>query len=326
MLHTSQAIFTARVGTSLFLQVRMFQEIAIPAVFLFFMIFGAMLIDYRQRMSTTDFFKRRIKRVLIPFLFWSILWYFYDIKWSAYPGPISHPYPSVSDFLISFANTNINTIFWFFYVILVLYLVTPMLSAIAKLKEKDYLFLLVSVYVVINCFILYPLEVFKIQINNNMINFPLITFCYLGYFIAGYLIHSGYFSKKQEDLLIVIGFVMFFIQVLLISCGKGLNLDMNSSTGPIVFFYSVGLFTLVKRIMGKINLSSKFSVIFKTMASTSLGIYIIHPLFIRLFDKFFSVNEMSLLHIYIFPFMVYIVCMMLVLLIKRIPGGKYIFP
>lgn len=152
----------------------MFQGIAIPAVFLFFMISGAMLIDYRQRMSTTDFFKRRIKRVLIPFLFWSILWYFYDIKWSAYPGPISHPHPSVPDFLISFANTNINTIFWFFYVILVLYLVTPMLSAIAKLKEKDYLFLLVSVYVVINCFILYPLEVFKIQINNNMINFPLI--------------------------------------------------------------------------------------------------------------------------------------------------------
>lgn len=304
----------------------MFQGIAIPAVFLFFMISGAMLIDYRQRMSTTDFFKHRIKRVLIPFLLWSILWYFYDIKWSAYPGPISHPHPSVSDFLISFASTNINTIFWFFYVILVLYLVTPMLSALVKLKEKDYLFLLVSIYVIINCFILYPLEVFKIQITNNMINFPLITFCYLGYFIVGYLIHSGYFSKKQEDLLIIVGFIMFFIQVFLISLGKGLNLDMNNSTGPIVFFYSVGLFTLVKRIMEKINLNSKLSVLFKTMASASLGIYIIHPFFIRLFDKIFSVNEMSRLHIYIFPLMVYIVCLLFLLVIKKIPGGKYIFP
>ncbi|MFT8470906.1 acyltransferase [Oenococcus sp.] len=326
MLHTSQAIFHTNAADPLFKQVRMFQALAIPAVFIFFMISGAMLIDYRSRMTTREFFKKRALRVVVPLILWSVLWYGYDIRFTAYPGPISHPDPSISDFFLSFASTNINTLFWFFYVILTLYLVTPLLSALVSLKERGYLFVLVCIYVVTNCFIFYPLEILKISINNNMVNFPLVTFSYLGYFIAGYLIHTDYFSQKQENLIIGIGVIMFVIQVSFVSLGIGTNLDMNNSTGPIVFFYSAGLFTLVKRLMISVKVTVSAAKILKTLASTSLGIYIIHPFFIKLFDKLLSITDLSLIHVYLFPFMVYLACVLVVLIVKKLPGGKYIFP
>ena len=42
------------------------------AVPVFFMISGATLIDYPQRYSTLVFFRKRLTKTLIPFVFWSL--------------------------------------------------------------------------------------------------------------------------------------------------------------------------------------------------------------------------------------------------------------
>ena len=42
------------------------------------MISGATLIDYRERYTTIEFFKKRISKTLLPFLVWSVVGIVYN--------------------------------------------------------------------------------------------------------------------------------------------------------------------------------------------------------------------------------------------------------
>ena len=53
--------------------------ISCSAVPIFFMISGANLLDYRERYSTKEYFIKRIKKTVIPFIVWSIVILIYDI-------------------------------------------------------------------------------------------------------------------------------------------------------------------------------------------------------------------------------------------------------
>ncbi|MEM5032281.1 hypothetical protein AAEZ42_08070 [Limosilactobacillus fermentum] len=45
-----------------------------------------MLLDYRYRQSTKEFFKKRFLRVVVPFLIWSVFYYWYSYHYYAFPG------------------------------------------------------------------------------------------------------------------------------------------------------------------------------------------------------------------------------------------------
>ncbi len=100
------------------------------------MISGAMLLDYRNRQSTITFLKKRFFRVVIPLFSWSVIWYVFDIFWAANPGPMRHLDPSLIDFIKGLFLNNINNIFWFFYIIIALYLVTPIFFPISGFKKN----------------------------------------------------------------------------------------------------------------------------------------------------------------------------------------------
>lgn len=51
----------------------MIESIFYFAVPIFFMISGAMLIDFNKRYSLKEFFKKRIKKTVIPFIIWSFI-------------------------------------------------------------------------------------------------------------------------------------------------------------------------------------------------------------------------------------------------------------
>lgn len=323
-LHLSQAFFVTEHNSIIYKQTSIIQTIFVPAVLLFFMISGAMLLDYRKRQNTKIFLQHRLKRVVLPFLFWSILWYVFDIFWTAVPGPISHKNPSINDFIRGLMTNHINNIFWFFYVIIALYLITPIFSQIAISKKNNLLFGVVCIYFIINCIITYAVNLFNLDIRLDQINQPLLTSSYIGYFIMGYLIHKNYFSKKQENLFIISGLVSIIISLILNALKP--SLKTTSTTGLIAFLYAVALFILIKRVISVLNFTDKQINFIATIASTNLGVYLMHPFFIKVFDKLFNVTQTNWSHIYLFPFLIYIVCILITLIGKKIPFVKYIFP
>lgn len=74
---------------------------------IFFMLTGATLIGYRRRYDTRTYLIRRVLRVIVPFVAWSLIWYL--LLPSVNDGSIN-----AVDFLKKFLSGQIISIYWFF--------------------------------------------------------------------------------------------------------------------------------------------------------------------------------------------------------------------
>ncbi len=107
------------------------------AVPIFFMISGAMLLDYNERYSTKVFLKKRIKKTFIPFLAWNLIGVAYLV--------ITHRI-NVCDvtpqYLINgISQTTIINLYWFFPPLFCVYLSMPLLAAVRKEKKNRYIYI-----------------------------------------------------------------------------------------------------------------------------------------------------------------------------------------
>lgn len=322
MLHSSQYPTNGIV-----LKNNIIQAIFIPAIYLFLMNSGATLIGYRSKYDTKTFFIKRFRRVIIPFVIWSIVWYLYDTKFTAFPGPIPHPDPSINDFLLGFLNNNIDNIFWFFYAIILLYLLVPLLSLLVD-RHKDLLFYLVILNFIGDFIYIYVIQAYKLPIDPTKIQINPIASVFVGIFIMGYLINTNYFSKKVEMCISVIGIcALAFLLISEIFLPNVASHDILGNS-PYLFFYVIGVFTLIKLIVGKFKLFNNIHVksLLAKMASVSLVIYILHPFFFKVFDVIFKGSPSGFMHVFIMPIVTYVLCGLMVYVIKKVPFVKDALP
>ncbi|USS85851.1 acyltransferase [Fructilactobacillus cliffordii] len=319
MLHSSQYINKS----GMVMKNNIIQAIFIPAVYLFIMNSGATLLNYRAKYSTKTFLIKRIKRVGIPLVIWSIIYYLYDTKFTAFPGPIPHPNPGIKDFIYSFLNNNINNIFWFFYAIILLYLLTPVLAVLAE-KNKDLLFYLVGLNFIGNYVYLYYTHALNLPIFGGSVGLQInpIASEFVGFFIMGYLIKSNYFSAKAQKIMIYLGILSLFISLLLCL----LKLDNFALGGVLLFSYSIALYLLIKKGSEATDFFHRHEKFFAGTASTSLGIYILHPLFFKLFETLFNPHPTSFLFVWIMPIATYVIGAGLLFIIRKIRFIKNLIP
>lgn len=124
-------VFTMDLGAALILTVN---RACVP---LFVLISGALLLPMRG--STSDFFKRRFSRVLVPFFIWGVLLALlpipgHELNWApgnalrnmVDQGELSLTVYNIVMLPFNFTNSNIH--FWFLYVIIGLYMIAPIIS------------------------------------------------------------------------------------------------------------------------------------------------------------------------------------------------------
>ena len=113
--------------------------LTIPAIGLFFMISGALLID--NKLGTKEFLTRRFSKILWPTLFWTMVYMI--VKYSTTETTTTGVLRLI--FSIPFKAQG-HGVLWFMYTLAGLYLLTPMLSKWAgtaiEREIKFYLFLL----------------------------------------------------------------------------------------------------------------------------------------------------------------------------------------
>ena len=195
---------------------------------LFVMISGYLLL-YKSE-NTALFFKKRILNILPLFIVFNVI-YIYFLKVPIVPILKGK----------AFAAPH----FWYIYMILGLYFLTPWLQKVLKYAEKE-TFFVVSLWFL--CNILNPyLQYFNLA-EIPFSNFPLTGF--IGYYILGYFVKK--YDKKIKDFsfvwIIIIYFIGFFIsffstKYVLITTGIRVSdfFDKNSLGTFIMtisFFYS----------------------------------------------------------------------------------------
>ena len=236
---------------------------------LFVMVSGALLLQ--KPCSAKLFFAKRLARVLIPFLFWTVPVYII--------GVLTHRYNSIQSFgdacLYFFPyllQNDIQMYQWFVHMILTLYLLTPPLLQRALTLSSRHLVLtyLVGWALVLILQHLY-LDIYALRYVSPL-------FYFLGIYIAGYYIYR-YIANNSR---VWVGAGIAWIAVCTI------NIALKTRYSCLDAFATLCLFTFLSKI--PISQQSAIRMGILSMSRYSYTIYLIHvPLISALYqllDKF----------------------------------------
>lgn len=280
-----------------------------PGIGLFFMISGALLLG--NNMNTSAFLKKRFTKIVFPTIFWT---FFYMTI-----NHISHPY-NLSDGIKKILSIPFTAqghgVLWFMYTLAGLYLVTPILSKwlrTATRKEVEFYLLLWAIT------LLYPYLNKFLIINESNTGILYYFSGYLGYFVLGYYLNEYYIFKVWHlviALLLVIG-----IPVALY--GSGIEFDFYEMlwylSMPVALMAFIWHVSISKCPNHKIEFITE-------VAKLSFGIYLVHIFVMRrvLYQVDFLRELPSEIQIPVISITTFIVSLVLVWLISRLPFSKYL--
>ena len=294
------------------------------AVPLFFMISGFLLLSKQEDVVT--FLKKRAWKILIPFFAWSIL---YDVYWNQELSKGINV-TSLARLLIRVLRGTRAFHLWFLYVLIGLYLFTPILRIFVKQAQSiDFLYfiglwlIVVPGFAIIQYFTPFTFG-FELQFVTG----------YVGYYILGLYLGKMEFSKKALiffSALFILGFLFTFLVLFL-------DIPPRGSVNEIVFrsYLSINIivmtaasYVLLKFIGGKIT---GFLPILDVLSKASFGIFLVHPIVLRWMQQGwetldFSVGtNSSLWTIPLAALIAYLASFILIITLKKIPLIKYIVP
>ena len=173
----------------------LYDSFARPCVPLFVMLSGALLLQPSKVDEPLGvFFKKRVSRIALPFLFWMGIYFAWDIfvnnqvlnSQTIIEGVLGGPYVH----------------FWFFYMLIGLYLVTPLVRifiAHASKRLMQYFFVLWIVGVSV-------VPLLNLLLEHNLNNNVFLVTGYVGYFLLGLYLLDTRIQRKFLLLGVLIGF------------------------------------------------------------------------------------------------------------------------
>ena len=234
---------------------------------------------------------------------------------------------SLAGIVDMFNNTTTENVYWFFIPLFMCYLSMPVLSLLKDNKRMlIYMaagaFLVYSVYPIICTFL-------KIGRNSAVI-FPTAG-GYLLFVILGYLLTVTELSKKMRVAIYILGFLGFAIRF-------GFTVVWSTQSGmlnqtfwgylnfPSVFL-AAGVFVLAKSVpWEKIAGTERRQKIVSEIAGAGFGVYLMHMIVFRILQSVTGLGMHSYLWRFVIPFVIYVICVIITLVMKRIPILRRIVP
>ena len=305
-------------------QALMVEVLAYWAVPIFFMISGATLMNYRSKYSTYVFIKKRVLKTLIPFCIWSMIACFYK----CITGVIDIGSLSVNEFLSMFLTSKFENIYWFFLPLFAVYMCIPVLTCLIEKSEK-YLWYMFGAGIITISILPFLCKVFSVEFNSAL-SFPL-TGGYIIFVIEGYLLSKVEFSKRTRLVIYVLGIIGILARyggTLYLS--KRYN-EINRIFWGYLNWPSVALATAVFVFFKYNNWDSlkrneKMYNVIVQIASASFGIYLTHIFVLHMLSDFCGINTNVWQWRTIGVLIVYVVSLLIVKVLQRIPIIKIIIP
>lgn len=300
--------------------------IAVKSVFyfavpLFLMITGATLLGYRQRYDTKTFFKKRLTKIIIPLVFWSVFMLFWGVYYS---HEIKMPSTPI-EFFNSFMGSKFCSIYYFMFTILGIYITLPPLSPLSEKQNRGLLRYAIIAFFILNTLIPDILSFFKIWTSSSL---RLQLVGWVIYPLIGYYLNTATISKKWRAILYLLGVASiayhFLVTYLMSTSAGALKIPASEYTQFHVILTTSALFVFVKNL--KLKLSDKAQKILHTLAGCSFGIYLMHIPIMQLEGKLFGLTSKTIIWRFLFPFLTYTICVGIVLLLKKIPFLRRIVP
>ena len=232
---------------------------------LFIMISGYLLLDKSEKMSV--FFKKRIRGIFPLFIFFNIVYIFVN---------------KVKIMPVLQGKEIVAPHFWYIYMILGLYFITPWLQKVLKFAKKETFIILVLWFL---CSILNP-HLIKFDLPRiPFSHFPITEF--IGYYILGYYIKvdRNKIKKVSFSIIIIIYLIGFFISAIstkyvLLKTGNRIS-DFFDKNSLGTFFMTVSFFTFFI----KLDFKNRNEAV-KIVSNSTYFAFLVHLLVLKIVVKF----------------------------------------
>jgi len=235
----------------------------------FIMISGALLLNPRRSPSVGTFYRKRMHRILIPLVFWSVFY----LGWQAYFEGITP-----RTVLVGLVRGNPYGHLWYLYMIAGLYLITPVLQPFLRgTTRREQIAIIVPLLVAVCAHSL--INTFtgghgKVTVFSQFV--PYIPYYLCGSLLMQIVVPSAWLKH------LVVGIVGIWLAIAL---GTGLFFSrvefyLGSHHCPLVILMSIAVFLLVSGLFGqhRINGGPSWKLL-RFLDDRSFGVYLIHPLF-----------------------------------------------
>ena len=285
-----------------------------PCIGLFFMVSGALLLPIKT--DANSFIRKRLNKVVIPTLFWSI---FYiaanfikgDCQGSLMKELISIPFSAQG-----------NPVLWFMYTLIGLYLLAPIISRwIENVSRKEMEFYL-GLWGISLC---YPILSSFLSINQGTTG---ILYYFTGY--AGYFTLGAYLKKYPERISFKNIIPLMGIAILAPIICKIAQINVNFYE---VFWY-LSIFVVIQCVFWfqtitklPLKFSNRVETMLTRISNLSFGIYLIHIFIMRyvLWECDFIQNmDSSILQTVIIAVLTFVLSTIACYLISLLPFSAYL--
>ena len=297
------------------------EVLAYWAVPIFFMLPGVTMMNYRDRYSTGTFLGRRLKRVGLPLLFWTVVFY----AWFLHEGV--HVWAGFRDIINRIVSFQIVGTYWFFGPLLMLHLSMPVLSKLrGDLKLIKYT-IIIGVTTVSLLPFLFNLMGLK---YNKDLCFP-VTGGYIFYPLIGYYLHETELKTWQQYVIYILGILgavvrYFHTSWTLYNYGIASMLTWGYTNVPVLLM-AVAIFLFAKNICKTgFFQNEKVQKGLQWLSGASFGIYLIHVFVMNFIAGKLGIRPSNWLWQWFGALLVYGVCILIVKSLQKTPIGKYIIP
>ena len=298
---------------------------------IFFMQSGANILNYRERYDTRTFFIKRIHKVVIPFIVWSVIGFF--CIYGKNGGPLT---PKA--FMKGFLTGSIVGPYWFFYNIIGFYICAPFISLIISYGSRRIIKYMILVLVFVNTLLPIGDIISKTQsLFGSSVPFVGI---YAQYFIAGWYLTHNELSRSRKKQIYFIGILMLifeiFATIYFTFWVKQIPM-LNYPGGIVKTFYDIAmfpsfcvmcaLFLFFKDMEPRLQ-SDRMKKLLSNGAGLTFGIYLIHPFIITWVLGPFNnlISSPLFIHMILDPLFVYLLSGIIALVIRKVKYVKWLVP
>lgn len=322
IIHCSSDFLTSgTIGSGNWFITLFFESISRWGIIVFVMVSGFLLL--RKDYDLKEFISKRFTRVVLPFVFWNIIYIAVKL---VVQKPIANfdVFSVVGFFVNAFLDPTIVTVqFWFVYMILGLYLVTPILAKwIRQANDLEINYLLIVWLIVLLIRFL----------NINFLLCDYLTFFggFLGFFVLGYYLplkksrgELKYLNNvKSALILFIIGFLGIFVGTWALSSLSGQLSLVFMSLGdltPFAILEAIGIYIMIMELTPKIT-NKLLNYVAIKFSLASFGIYLVNVLVINGLKIFgvYSV-DLSAISIILYAILTFIISFIVIMIMGKIP-------
>ncbi|OOQ59638.1 hypothetical protein BC343_05595 [Mucilaginibacter pedocola] len=279
VLHTASPLLFAYKTTTVgnWMASDVYNAVTRFAVPVFVMITGALSLGREYELSS--FLKKRIGRLILPFLFWSLVYVFY--QWYEeiiyFKGTVWENICLVLHQL----KTGTSYHLWYVYLLIGLYLIIPIIGRFARqATEKELRYFLALWFITILISGPY-LSRYSTAIELRYFS------GYIGYLVLGY-----YLANKQINFpgLALIATLLFVCFAIVIAIGTyylevkthELSTFFYEPLGPFVVVLAASAFLIAKNTL--ITIGPRLTKVFDKASANTLGIYFVHALILNILE------------------------------------------